>query len=201
MSSSSSSTGTNRLRRARTSAARDSDRTNAENELRAGLVDLVPQLRLRALRLCPDRSAADDMVQDTIERAMRFAVQYERGTNLRAWTFQVLFNVFVTRWRRGKREQTALGRLAIDPEAWTARACFGPPDAGDGVLTNSMRRSLDGLPTHFRAAVVLVDLEQRSYQDAAKELGVPVGTVMSRLHRARRILAEKIGRGEDREAA
>ncbi len=172
-----------------------------EGELRAGLVDLVPQLRRRALGLCGDGAAADDLVQDAIERALRFESQYERGTNLRAWALQVLFSVFVTRWRRCRRERAALSRLAVDPCAWTTPAGLASPDAGEGALTRSTRRTLDALPTGFRAVVVMVDLEQRSYLDAARELGVPVGTVMSRLHRARRLLAGKMADDRDRREA
>jgi RNA polymerase sigma-70 factor (ECF subfamily) len=145
---------------------------------------------------------ADDIVQDTIERALRFQGQYERGTNLRAWALQVLFNVFVTRWRRRRRERTALSQLASDPFAWTTPTAMVAPDAGEGTLTNATRRTLDALPKGFRAVVVLVDLEERSYLDAARELGVPVGTVMSRLHRARRLLAAKMaGETDKRKAA
>jgi RNA polymerase sigma-70 factor, ECF subfamily len=168
-------------------------------ELHAGLVDLVPELRVRALRLCGDRAVADDVVQDALERALRFQAQYERGTNLRAWLFQILFSVFVTRWRRRRRERHALESLAIDPCAWTAPSSFAAPDAGEGALSASTRRKLNALPEGFRTAVVMVDLQQRSYREAARELGVPVGTVMSRLHRARKLLAAQID-GE-REAA
>ncbi len=136
---------------------------------------------------------ADDVVQDTIERALCFSHQYAPGTNLRAWAFQVLFSVFVTRWRRRRREHDALSHLAADPCAWTVPGGFVAPDAGDGAMMPSTRRTLDGLPEGFRAVVVLVDLEQRSYLDAARALGVPVGTVMSRLHRGRKLLAEKMG--------
>jgi RNA polymerase sigma-70 factor (ECF subfamily) len=169
------------------------------HELRAGLVAITPDLRARALRLCGDRAAADDVVQDTIERALRFADQYERGTNLRAWALQILFSVFVTRWRRRRRERNALANLAGDPCAWTAPHGFAPPDAGDGALTRSTQRKLDALPAGFREVVVMVDLQQRSYREAARELGVPVGTVMSRLHRGRKLLAAQMA-GE-REAA
>jgi RNA polymerase sigma-70 factor (ECF subfamily) len=164
-----------------------------EHELRAGLVELVPQLRVRALRLCGDGPTADDVVQDTIERALRFSHQYERGTNLRAWAQQVLFSVFVTRWRRRRRERGALGHLASDPCAWTVPIRFVAPDAGEGAMMASTRRTLEALPAGFRAVIILVDLEQRSYIDAAGALGVPVGTVMSRLHRGRKLLAEKMG--------
>jgi RNA polymerase sigma-70 factor (ECF subfamily) len=161
-------------------------------DLKLGLVALVPDLQSRAFRLCGDAAAADDVVQDTVERALRFGAQYERGTNLRAWAFQILFSVFVTRWRRGRRERKALEQLAIDPHAWTAPAAFTAPDAGPGAITKSTRRKLDALPAGFRAVVVMVDLEERSYRDAARELGVPVGTVMSRLHRGRKLLAAQV---------
>jgi RNA polymerase sigma-70 factor (ECF subfamily) len=165
--------------------------------LRLGLATLVPELRARALRLCNDRTLADDLVQDTVERALRFADQYERGTNLRAWAYQILFSVFVTRYRRSRREKNALRALAGDPLAWTLPHAFDAPDAR-APLTPSTREQLDALPKGFRAVVVLVDLEERSYREAATELGVPVGTVMSRLHRGRKLLAEKLS---EREAA
>ena len=166
-------------------------------ELQAGLVALLPELRSRALRLCSDRAAAEDVAQDTLERALRFANQYERGTNLRAWAFQILFSVFVTRWRRRRRERNALENLASDPCAWTVPAGFVRPDAGPGSLTASTCRKLDALPEGFRAVVVMVDLEQRSYRDAARVLGVPVGTVMSRLHRGRKLLAAQMASERD----
>jgi RNA polymerase sigma-70 factor (ECF subfamily) len=168
-------------------------------ELHAGLVQLIPELRARAMRLCGDRAAADDIVQDAVERALRFADQYQRGTNLRAWAFQILFSVFVTRWRRRRRERNALENLASDPCAWTVPVGFTAPDRGAGALTPSTRRKLDALPEGFRAVVVMVDIEQRTYRDAAHELGVPVGTVMSRLHRGRKLLAAQMA--EERDAA
>jgi RNA polymerase sigma-70 factor (ECF subfamily) len=168
-------------------------------ELQAGLVALLPELRARAIRLCGDRAAADDIAQDAVERALRFADQYQRGTNLRAWAFQILFSVFVTRWRRRRRERNALENLASDPCAWTVPTGFHAPDRGAGSLTQSTLRKLDALPEGFRAVVVMVDIEQRTYRDAALELGVPVGTVMSRLHRGRKLLAAQMA--DDRDAA
>ena len=159
--------------------------------LHAGLATLVPELRARAMRLCADRTLADDLVQDTIERALRFADQYERGTNLRAWAYQILFSVFITRYRRTRRERNALKVLASDPLAWTMPGAYASPEAS-ASLTPSTKEQLDALPKGFRAVLVLVDLEQRSYREAATELGVPVGTVMSRLHRGRKLLASKL---------
>jgi RNA polymerase sigma-70 factor (ECF subfamily) len=166
-------------------------------ELRAGLVELWPEMRARALRLSRDPALADDLAQEAVERALRFAPQYERGTNLRAWALQILFSVFVTRWRRRRRERRALEKLASDPCAWTVPASFGAPDAGRGAMLRSTRRQLAELPDGYRDVVVLVDLERWTYRDAARELGVPVGTVMSRLHRARKALAAQMDATRD----
>jgi RNA polymerase sigma-70 factor (ECF subfamily) len=166
---------------------------------RKELTDLLPELRARSKRLCADPAAADDVVQDTIERALKFEHRYEKGTNLRAWAYQVLFSVFVTRWRRRRRDRRAVERLAADPHAWTIPCSFTAPDAGHGALAASTRRRLDALPEGFRAVIVIVDLQERSYRDAARELGVPLGTVMSRLHRARKLLASQMM--EERDAA
>jgi RNA polymerase sigma-70 factor (ECF subfamily) len=159
--------------------------------LEQGLVQMLPELRGRALRFAQDAATADDLVQDTIERALRFASQYERGTNLRAWVGQILFSVFVTRYRRSRRERNALRTLSSDPCAWTMPERFAPPDVG-ASLTASTKERLDSLPAGFRSVLTLVDLEQRSYREAATELGLPVGTVMSRLHRGRKMLASKM---------
>lgn len=162
-----------------------------QSSLHRGLAELVPELRGRACRLCGDPTTADDIVQDTIERALRFAAQYERGTNLRAWVYQILFSVFVTRYRRARREKNALRVLAFDPCAWTMPERFASPDA-QLRLSPRANAELDALPEAFRKVVVLVDLDEMSYREAALKLGVPVGTVMSRLHRGRRLLASQL---------
>jgi RNA polymerase sigma-70 factor (ECF subfamily) len=161
-------------------------------EVRDGLVALVPDLFARALRLCGCRATADDLVQDTIERALKFAAQYQPGTSLRAWAQQILFSVFISRYRRARREKNALRVLTVDPCAWTLPSeRFPAPDAGT-KLTTSVEEHLDALPAGFRSVVMLVDLEQKSYREAAETLGVPVGTVMSRLHRGRKLLATRL---------
>ena len=157
-------------------------------ELRLGLAKLSPELFGRALRMARSPELAQDLVQDTCERAMRFEAQYQPVTNLRAWVYQILFSVFVTLCRRGRRERNALDVLSSDPCAWTM------PDAAAVMhdLSPPVAGALDQLPRGFRDAVVLVDIEELSYKDAAQRLGVPVGTVMSRLHRGRRLLAEAL---------
>jgi RNA polymerase sigma-70 factor (ECF subfamily) len=159
--------------------------------LERGLVALVPELRGRACRLAGDATTADDIVQDTVERALKFSAQYERGTNLRAWVYQILFSVFVTRYRRSRRERNALKHLALDPCAWTMPERFAAPDATI-KLSPRAQAELDALPESFRKVLVLVDLDDLSYREAANQLGVPVGTVMSRLHRGRKMLASQL---------
>jgi RNA polymerase sigma-70 factor, ECF subfamily len=158
----------------------------AVKELREGLVKLRPELFGRALRMVRSREVAEDLVQDTVERAIRFQDQFQPETNLRAWVHQILFSVFVTRCRRAKLERNAMGVLSTDPCAWTAREA----EAVMADLSPPVKRALEGLPTGFRLVVVLVDIEEMSYKAAAKQLRVPVGTVMSRLHRGRRALAD-----------
>ncbi len=158
-------------------------------ELRSKLPVLLPGLRARAMTLCKRRSDADDLVQDTVLRALRFEAGYERDTNLRGWLQQILFSVFITRCRKTSRERRALNVLTTDPCAWTQMEAPAP---GRQSLTRPVSRALEALPRQFSAVVRLVDLEERSYKDAAQQLSVPVGTVMSRLFRGRRLLAEAL---------
>jgi RNA polymerase sigma-70 factor (ECF subfamily) len=158
------------------------------NELRSKLPALLPGLNARALALCKRKSDANDLVQDTVLRALRFEASYERDTNLRGWLQQILFSVFITRCRKSSRERRGLAALATDPCAWTLADAPAPRQS----LLRPVSRALDALPSQFSAVVRLVDLEECSYKDAAVELSVPVGTVMSRLFRGRRLLAEAL---------
>jgi RNA polymerase sigma-70 factor, ECF subfamily len=166
--------------------------TESTRPLRDELSAHLPGLRARALKLCQNRSEAQDLVQDTIERALRFESRYRPGTNLRAWLQQVLFSVFVTRCRRSRRERRALDRLTSDPCAWMRH----DPAPEMRSLSRRVEDAIEGLPSQFSAVVRLVDIDQHSYKDAADRLGVPVGTVMSRLFRGRRLLASALGEPE-----
>jgi RNA polymerase sigma-70 factor (ECF subfamily) len=159
------------------------------SEFRQGLSRLTPELRCRALRLAKDATLADDLVQDSLVRALAFQAQYRVGTNLRAWAYQILFSVFVTRYRRQRRERNALRHLATDLCAWTHNDAFGSPE-DSAHLTKATAARLSELPTGFREVIEKVDLGDSTYREAATELGLPLGTVMSRLHRGRRMLAE-----------
>jgi RNA polymerase sigma-70 factor (ECF subfamily) len=162
--------------------------TSPESEIRARLTTYGPDLYARALRLSRNEAVARDVLQDTFERALRFEGQYEPNSNLRAWLQRILLSVFVTRCRRLRRERRALENLTHDPCAWTLPEKPAVPQA----LSPSIERALLSLPSAFRQAVELVDIADMSYRDAATIIGVPLGTVMSRLHRGRRILADAL---------
>jgi RNA polymerase sigma-70 factor, ECF subfamily len=159
------------------------------SEVRLRLAELLPQLRPRALKLCRDRDLADDLLQETALRALAFEDSYQRDTNLKAWLHQVLFSVFVTRCRRRRRNSRFLLEHAADPNLWCSISEPNRPNEG---LSPPVERAIQALPRQFGQVVVLVDLQDMSYGEAAAQLGVPIGTVMSRLHRGRRLLAVQL---------
>jgi RNA polymerase sigma-70 factor (ECF subfamily) len=143
---------------------------------RQAIVDLIPRLRRYARALVGDRSAADDLVQDTLERAWAKFHLYRAGTDLRAWLFTVMHNVHVNRVRALRPTDALTDEL---PEAAQRAA------QGDSLMVRDLDRALARLPDEQRAVLLLVALEDMSYEDAARALGIPIGTVMSRLSRAR----------------
>jgi len=165
-------------------APRHASPETATSPVRAALTTFTPQLRARALRLARSRADADDLVQETFLRALRFEGTFVPGTNLRAWLHQILESVFVSRCRSRTRERRAMDRFAGDPTL--TRPAFAPPEIQ--AVTGHVHQALSSLPPKFLEVVELVDLRDHSYREAADQLGVPVGTVMSRLFRARRLL-------------
>jgi RNA polymerase sigma-70 factor (ECF subfamily) len=168
------------------------------NEVRAKLAEHLPQLRLRALRLCRDRDLADDLLQETALRALSFESSYKSDTNLKAWLYQILFSVFVTRCRRRRRSTKFMLEHGADPNLWCGSL---EPSRPSECLSPPVERAIQALPQQFGQVVVLVDLEELSYGEAAEQLGVPIGTVMSRLHRGRKLLAGRLSSDDSRQAA
>jgi len=163
----------------------------------AELEAVVPRLRRYARALTGTREAADDLTQDALERAWHKRGLWQPGTDLRAWMFTIMHNVFVNGMRKA-RPAVSLDDLAVEdnrPAAGTS--------VETGVVLGELARSLSLLPDEQREVLLLVGLEQFSYADAAEVLGVPIGTVMSRLSRARerlRILLEAGSAGSERPA-
>jgi RNA polymerase sigma-70 factor, ECF subfamily len=149
-----------------------------------------------AFYLCADRDRASDLVQETMLRAFRFFHQFEPGTNCRAWLLTILHNTFRNLYRSGRREraQVDIDEPATAREASEASGVNENPETlvlGD-LMDDEVVQALGELPEDFRAAIVLVDLEELTYEEGARALGCPVGTVRSRLSRGRRLLAEKL---------
>ena len=144
----------------------------------AAIRDQIPSLRRYARALTGNRDAADDLVQDTLERALGRAALFRPGGNARAWLFAIMHNVFVNQVRSAQARRTvALDEQAIEPP--------GYEHAHDGLAVRDIERALGMLSADQREVVLLVALEALSYADTARILGVPVGTVMSRLSRGR----------------
>lgn len=160
------------------------------SEFRFQLVKQIPNLERRAIRLVRTREAALELVQDSLERALRFESHVEAGTNLPAWLHTLMYRVFVTQFRRQVRTRRTDLHLQRDPCS-EFRPEYGLETA---TLGNSLAQSLQALPPAFRDVVVLVDVEASTYREAAAELGIPLGTVMSRLARGRRMLRQGLTR-------
>jgi RNA polymerase sigma-70 factor (ECF subfamily) len=143
------------------------------------IVEQIPHLRRYALALLGDAERADDLVQDCLERAWsRFHLFREDG-NLRAWLFTIMHNLNANAARRASRRPRTV------PFEHDRHAVPMSGNQEDRVAVSALARALDGIPTEQREVVLLVGLEQMTYEEVARVLDIPVGTVMSRLHRGR----------------
>jgi RNA polymerase sigma-70 factor (ECF subfamily) len=148
-----------------------------------------------ACKLTRNPTEAEDLVQDAFVKAMRARHQFHAGTNLKAWLFRILTNTFINKYRRGGLERSVLDGPDADPlaDGWvsanTMRQLRDPETlALMPIVEGEIQRALDALPAEFRLAVVLCDVEEFSYEEIAQIMGCPIGTVMSRLHRGRKLL-------------
>lgn len=157
-------------------------------DVERGVGALLPDLRRRARQLAGDTHRADDLVQDTVERALRFQHTFREGGHLRAWLFRIMKNVFISSRRRISTERRIVEGARVDPNGW---AMLHPTELMPG-FSPPVARALDGMPEHLRTVLELVDLAEHSYKDAAEVQQVPLGTIMSRLHRGRARLASEL---------
>lgn len=162
----------------------------------ARALEFLEPLYATALRLTRNAADAEDLVQDTFVKALRFADRFEPGTNLKAWLYTILLNT----WRNRRRDAA---REAVDidsPRVEEAASGHDGPAALDtpeqillrATVRDDLQAALDTLPETFREAVWLRDVEEFSYAEIAGIVGIPIGTVMSRISRGRRLLYERL---------
>jgi len=159
----------------------------------------IEPLMAFARRLARSQTEAEDLVQDTFVKALRARGQYQAGTNLRAWLLRILRNTFINRYHRSGLERSATTRSVPDPvsDGWISAATMRSMRDAETLalrpeLARHISRALDDLPEEFRTVVLLADVEEFAYKEIADVLSCPIGTVMSRLHRGRRILKGKL---------
>ena len=151
-----------------------------------------------AFRLTNDEDDANDLVQDTYLKAFRFINSFERGTNAKAWLFRILKNSFINDYRKKSKEPSKVDYQEVE----TTYNSFDDTDtefttdlrveAVQDMIGDEVATALNSLPVDFRTVIILCDIEGFTYEEMAKILDIPIGTVRSRLHRARNLLKEKL---------
>jgi len=162
------------------------------NDPRDAIVTFLPSLRAFAISLTRNRSSADDLVQDTIEKAWTNIDKFSAGTNMRAWLFTILRNTFYSSLRKSRREVS-------DPDGIHAQGLYVKPDHDGRLAFSDFQRAFDKLSPEHREVLMLVGASGFSCEEAAVTMGVAVGTVKSRASRARKRLASLMGMADGEE--
>ena len=177
------------------------DTQQRSREFEASVLEHLNMLYAVALRLTRNDADAEDLVQNTVLKALRFHRKFEEGTYIKAWLLTILRNTFINDYRRTARRPMHVELTGAE----AAAACYSPDpmarkshsESSTGevmeLLDEEVRQAIDSLPTDFRSAVVMADLQGSSYKEIASTMGCPLGTVMSRIHRGRRLLRDQLG--------
>ena len=174
------------------------DQQRLDERFEREAIPLLSELYGGALRLTRNPSDAEDLLQETFLRAYRGFASFKEGTNLRAWLYRILTNAFINIYRKRQREPQTVSDS--DVEEWYLYDKLGAEGAEasaeaqvlDSLPDEDVQEALATLPDQFRLAVLLADVEGFSYKEIAEILDVPIGTVMSRLHRGRRALERRL---------
>ena len=164
-------------------------------------MELMPSLYAAALRMTRNPSDAEDLVQETYLRAYRGFGGFQEGTNLKAWLYRILTNTYINTYRAKKRrpDETELDEvedLYLYRRIGGLEAAMAGRSAEDELLDRftdtEVKEAIESLPENFRLAVLLADVEGFAYKEIADILDIPIGTVMSRLHRGRKALQKRL---------
>jgi len=151
-----------------------------------------------AFRLTNDEDDANDLVQDTYLKAFRFINSFERGTNAKAWLFRILKNSFINDYRKKSKEPSKVDYQDVETtynsveDAEIDATTDLRTETVQDMIGDEVANALNSLPVDFRTVIILCDIEGFTYEEMAKILDIPIGTVRSRLHRARNLLKEKL---------
>jgi RNA polymerase sigma-70 factor (ECF subfamily) len=174
------------------------DRAELDARFEREVMPLLQGMYSSAYRLTRNASDAEDLVQETYLRAYRGFHQFQPGTNLKAWLYRILMNTFINSYRKRQREPQTISEDEIEDWYLYSRMARGgtEPSAETTVIESlpdeEVQDALAALPEQFREAVLLADVEGFSYKEIAEIMGVPIGTVMSRLHRGRKALEKAL---------
>jgi RNA polymerase sigma-70 factor (ECF subfamily) len=159
--------------------------TNTHPRLEAELIELIPALRKFARRFYASQTDIDDLVQDTLLKALNNIDKFQQGTRLKSWMFTIMRNSFCTRFGVAKREHVGFD------EAMTARSVVQPHQEWS-VRGHELERAISGLPVRYRTAIDMIFIQGISYEEAARRCECPVGTVKSRVNRARERITQQL---------
>lgn len=171
-----------------------------KQRFQAEAIPLLDSLYAAAMRMTRNPADAEDLVQDTMMRAYRSFNRFEAGTNLKAWLFRIMTNAYINTYRKRQREPQKLSQDDVeDFDLYQQLKDHDPRFAEtpetlvlDSLLDTDIARALEELPEQFRLAVILSDLQDFTYAEMAEIMDVPMGTVMSRLHRGRKALQKRL---------
>ncbi len=163
------------------------------------VLEHLDMLHAVALRLTRNKSDAEDLTQNTIVKALRFHDKFKEGTYIKAWLLTILRNTFINEYRRKTRRPATVELTGAEPVEEASPDPEVRVDMTHGtredlmeLLDDRVKTAIDKLPEDFRGAVIMADLEDMSYKDIAEKLNCPLGTVMSRLYRGRKLLREAL---------
>ena len=152
-----------------------------------------------ALRMTKNESDSEDLVQETMLKAYRFFDRFERGSNIKAWLFKIMTNIFINNYRQKSRKPSSVSYEDIDDnflyhQLENSKSNHADPEEilFAKLIDSDVRKAIDELPADFRMVVVLAFLEEFSYEEIAEIADIQLGTVKSRLHRARKLLQKSL---------